>query len=268
MVWPKRHVEQISQLTDFEARDIANLLHQATAAVIGALEPQAFHTFCSAGLLVGQSEAHMHFQIQPRYLGRDYSFKSARDLPTVKLSDRRLVAAKLMKYTSGPGQGIGSGSLVFGDSKDLLEAIPPSELNRLVITDDSRFLSICHPDSRGAESILIVSKSQARTFVELDGSDRERLLILIRDLARAAEELFDLDGLSVWWESGFDAGQCGEQLAVEIVPRFHEVKYVYRNRADLLRADIDKLARVAEKYRGKVGLKTRGDAGCEISPEC
>jgi diadenosine tetraphosphate (Ap4A) HIT family hydrolase len=249
LVWPKRHVEKISQLTDFEARDIANLLHQASSAVIGALKPEAFHTFCSAGSLVGQSEAHMHFQIQPRYRGREYSFKSARDLPTVKLSDRRSIAASLMEHTIENGAEKAPQSLVFGDSKDILKELSASDLEDLTISDSPNFLSICHPSSRGTESVLILSKSDARTYVDLEQNEREELFMLIRDIARAAEELFDPDGLSIWWESGCDAGQMGKRLAVEIVPRFHGKTYVYKDREHLARVHKIQLVVAARKYR-------------------
>jgi len=264
LVWPKRHVELLSQLTDLEARDIANLLHQTSSAITRALEPQAFHTFCSAGSLVGQSEAHMHFQIQPRYCGRHYSFESARDLPTVKMADRKVIAAKVSEHLRLAHSDVDLESLAFGDSYELLGGISATELERLIVTDASRFLALCHPNSRGAESILVVSKSDVPTFLGLERDEREQLILLVRDLARAVEETFDPDGLSVWWETGHDAGQLGRQLAVEIVPRFHKSKYVYQNRIDLAPVNVDNLARVAAKYRKIFNLGQKSVANVDV----
>jgi diadenosine tetraphosphate (Ap4A) HIT family hydrolase len=234
LVWPKQHVERISQLSTQQAMDLVQMIFQASTSVFNAFGPSGMHTFCSAGTLVGQSEAHMHFQIQPRYRDRPYSFAPAKDLPTIPLSVRAAMAAQLRVHADRqPQEERVRRCIDFHDSR-----MPaPSSLtgidSELVLEETAHFVAMCHPQSRGLGSVVVMAKRDVGCFLLLDACERAELMILIRDVASAIERAVSPDGLSVWWDSGAEANQAGMDFLAEIVPRFENIPYTHQHRRDM-----------------------------------
>jgi len=257
LIWPKEHVERISQLSNRQAVDIAHLIFRASTAVLNALKPSGFHTFCSAGTLVGQSEAHMHFQVQPRYSDRPYSFAPAKDLPIVKLADRDAMFRRLAEHLSDHSQDstvqryVEFGPAQLSDGHRECASYPET-----VVSETEHFVALCHPRSRTRGSLIILSKRRALCFLVLSVDEREELMLLIRDLSRVVERAMCPDGLSVWWDTGERANQAGREFVAEIVPRFEHVPYIYQHRRDLpIRPDHEVVAQ-ARMYRGHLLSKS------------
>ena len=231
LVWPKQHVERISQLSDDQAQDVVRMLYRASASLVGAFGPQGLHTFCSAGTLVGQSEAHMHFQIQPRYRDRPYSFASARDLPTIPLATRMSMVQVLLRHDvdAAPCDTLRE-SIVFRDA-DMPAPSPQSGMDPdLVVDETSHFVALCHPQARSVGAVVVMAKRQVSCFLELKPQERSELMLLVRDLAGAIERALSPDGLSVWWDTGMEANQAGSDFLVEMVPRFADIPYRHEHR--------------------------------------
>lgn len=266
LIWPKEHVEQISQLSTRQAVDIVHLIFRASASVLNALKPNGFHTFCSAGTLVGQSEAHMHFQVQPRYSNKPYSFAPARELPIVRLADRDAMSRRLSAHLSDHPQDlivrrhVGFGTEQMLDSHDERALYPDT-----VVSETNHFVAMCHPRSRTRGSLIILSKRRAQCFLVLTREEREELMLLIRDLSRIVERALRPDGLSVWWDTGADANQAGPDFVAEIVPRFEQVPYTHLHRRDLpIRLDHEFVGQAA-LYRSLLASKAPPHVESELA---
>lgn len=253
LVWPKQHLERIAQLSDRQVRDIIELVYRTASAVLQALQPQGFHIFCSAGRLVGQSEAHMHFQIQPRYLNRPYSFAAAQDLPSIPLAHRAQLAAQVLPYLK-----IDTTEQVVYHSLGLSTNKPSSALQLvsqhpdLTVHETAHFTALCHPQNRGYGSLVVLSKSQAACFLLLPAQQRTELAVLIRDLAQLVETTLNPDGLSIWWDTGAAANQPGSEFIAEIVPRFKAIPYQHQHRTSISFGYGKELSDMAEVYRNNM----------------
>ena len=260
LVWPKQHTERISQLTDRQLGDLGQMIFRASASLLGAYRPVGMHTFCSAGVMVGQSEAHAHFQIQPRYTDRPYSFAPAGELPIIKTSDRANVAERLRPYGRELPQGRGALSSIRFRNRTLPRPSPRKGMDpELVVDETEHFLALCHPQSRGVGAVLLVAKRDVTCFLELRPAERTDLLILVRNVARAAETIYAPDGLSIWWDTGEEANHSYNDFVAEVVPRFAGVTYVpeYRQDRDCIEAaSHDSLVEAASAYRIEIGTKS------------
>lgn len=256
LIWPKEHVEQISQLSARQAVDIGHLIFRASAAVLNALGANGFHTFCSAGTLVGQSEAHMHFQVQPRYSNRPYSFAPARELPIVRLADRHAMSRRLSAHLSDLPQDLTVHRHVAFGSERMFDCHEESaRYPDTLVSETSHFTVMCHPRSRTRGALIVLSKRRAQCFLVLTREEREELMLIIRDLSRTVERALRPDGLSVWWDSGADANQAGADFVAEIVPRFEHISYTHQHRRDLpIRLDHE-LVDHASLYRSLLASK-------------
>jgi diadenosine tetraphosphate (Ap4A) HIT family hydrolase len=237
LLWPKTHVETISQLSVQEAHDVAQLIFQTMSGVLNALRPSGFHTFCSAGTLVGQSVAHVHFQIQPRYSDRPYSLAPGPELPTITLADRELMAERIRPHvTDRPQEELIHQLLDFRTSRilDIGSLSSKKEFDDdLVIAETSHFVAMCHPQSRCYGAVLVIAKRDASCFLSLFPNERSDLLALITRITKAIESAINPDGLTVWWDTGHPANQSGLDFVAEIVPRFEKFPYKHEHRENI-----------------------------------
>ena len=93
LVAPRRHVNLLTELDANETDDIFRQVQRASRAVQRAFSPDGLHAFCNAGRLAGQSEAHVHFQIIPRYQGIEYSFARSASYDLVPRVEREALAS-------------------------------------------------------------------------------------------------------------------------------------------------------------------------------
>jgi diadenosine tetraphosphate (Ap4A) HIT family hydrolase len=250
LIWPKAHVEHISQLSIEQAHDLVQLIFQASAGILVGVRPQGLHTFCSAGTLVGQSEAHMHFQIQPRYHDRPYSFAAAKDLPTIRISTRKLIASDIESNTNCQPKDLSVCEFMRFRDMQMLDRDGFADFYRdLVVTETENFIALCHPQSRGRGAVVVVSRRRALCFLVLSRHEREDLIILVRKIASAIENTLAPDGLSIWWDTGLEANQPGRDFVAEIVPRFETTPYTYIHREDMPFCDNEGLAETSHMYR-------------------
>jgi histidine triad (HIT) family protein len=80
LVAPRRHVTKLTDLTKDEFLEILVLTRKASVLVMRTYAPDALHTWCNLGEASGQSEAHAHFQVVPRYASRPYTFEGSGNL--------------------------------------------------------------------------------------------------------------------------------------------------------------------------------------------
>jgi|GEM_PF-240416 len=247
LVSPRAHVETVSRLSEAQAVDLVHLVFRSMNAVYRAMRPNGFHTFCSAGVLVGQSQAHLHVQVQPRYDGRPYLFAPAEALPTIPLDERRAMARRIGRCLESDRTG--SPSLRTIDVPP--ERLPAAEFGA-VLEETPRFSALVHPQSRGFGAMIIVPRRPVSTFLLLSEAEREDLILLIVRLCRRIESVLEPDGLSVWWDTGRAANQAYADFIVELVPRFAATPYRHLHRGSLPVRTDDEHLRAASLYRGGI----------------
>lgn len=259
LVWPKQHTERVSQLTNRQLADLAQMIFRASASLLHAYGPVGMHTFCSAGIMVGQSEAHAHFQIQPRYADRPYSFAPAGELPIIKMSDRAAMADRLLPFDNDAPQDRWALSSIRFRDMTLPQPSPRTGVDpELVVDETEYFVVLCHPQSRGVGAVVIVAKRDVTCFLELGTDERTDLMILVRNVARAAESTYAPDGLSIWWDTGAEANHSYSEFVAEVVPRFANVTYVPEYRQDRQHIEVaprGELVEAASAYRRLMGTK-------------
>jgi diadenosine tetraphosphate (Ap4A) HIT family hydrolase len=102
LVSPIRHVPQMSDLTAAEADELAMMVRYTVSAVAAAYEPDGMHVWCGGGVLAGQSEPHMHFQIVPRFDNRPYTFAPSNDLPRASVDERLEIVRQVRAMLVAP----------------------------------------------------------------------------------------------------------------------------------------------------------------------
>lgn len=271
LVWPKQHTERVSQLTDEQLADIAQMIFRASTSLLRAYRPIAMHTFCSAGIMVGQSEAHAHFQIQPRYADRPYSFAPAGELPIIKMSDRSVMADRLRPHGSDEPQTSSALSSIRFRNQALSGSKPDSGMDPELIIDETKyFVALCHPQSRGVGAVVIVAKRDVSCFLGLNPDERLDLLVLIRNIARAVELIYAPDGLSIWWDTGEEANHAYNEFVAEVTPRFHGLAYIpeYRqDRQNIEMASHEVLRGIVASYRKQLSAARHRTCPTESDPK-
>lgn len=69
LVIPKRHVNNILELTSKEREEIFNAIDLSTFALKQFMNPEGFNIGCSIGSVAGESINHLHFHVLARYKG-------------------------------------------------------------------------------------------------------------------------------------------------------------------------------------------------------
>jgi diadenosine tetraphosphate (Ap4A) HIT family hydrolase len=233
LISPREHIETLAAAPTQLLRRLSDAVFTALSVVFNTYSPSGFHTFCSAGKTAGQSEAHLHFQIQPRYANEPYSFAPGRDLPTVILSERERIADELRSNLTR----------TLPDPTTLEEAIPfprgdiwscmSSQDSDLVLWTSQHCRVLVHPQHRSPGALLIVPRREVSCFLLLSNEERSDLFAQAAAAARSIEEYIQPDGLSVWFDTGVLADQAYRQMVVEVVPRFKTTRYRYVARREL-----------------------------------
>ena len=91
LIIPRRHVGSFFELTPPERARMLELLTQAKAELDGTLQPDGFNIGINDGAAAGQTVAHLHLHLIPRYRG---------DTPDPRGGVRWVLPAKA-KYWSG-----------------------------------------------------------------------------------------------------------------------------------------------------------------------
>ena len=91
LIIPRRHVGSFFELTPPERASMFELLTQAKAELDGTLQPDGFNIGINDGAAAGQTVAHLHLHLIPRYRG---------DTPDPRGGVRWVLPAK-GKYWSG-----------------------------------------------------------------------------------------------------------------------------------------------------------------------
>lgn len=95
VIFPKRHVRSFLWATPSELAELNAVIRSFTSAIIASFVPEALHSWCSTGCGAGQTEAHMHFQLAPRYATTGYSFARSGQLQFAPVEQRKADALLL-----------------------------------------------------------------------------------------------------------------------------------------------------------------------------
>lgn len=91
LVVPKRHINQIIDLTSIERRELFNLIDLSVFVLDKYMKPEGYNVGCSIGRIAGESIQHLHFHILPRYKG-DVGWNRLCDFNVVSISPIDLTA--------------------------------------------------------------------------------------------------------------------------------------------------------------------------------
>jgi diadenosine tetraphosphate (Ap4A) HIT family hydrolase len=69
LVIPRRHVADVFELTEDELRDVTHLLSRARQQLVADFPAAGFNIGVNVGEAAGQTIAHVHVHLIPRYLG-------------------------------------------------------------------------------------------------------------------------------------------------------------------------------------------------------
>jgi len=89
LVIPKRHVNQVIDLTSKEREELFNMIDLSVYALNIFMKPEGYNIGCSIGDVAGESIKHLHFHILPRYKG-DVAWSRLCDFEVVSLSPNEL----------------------------------------------------------------------------------------------------------------------------------------------------------------------------------
>lgn len=101
VVFPKRHVKSLIWATQSEMAELNVVLRRFTDVIVDVYSPDALHSWCSTGVGAGQTEAHMHFQLAPRYAAAGYSFARTHQLAFEQPGVRALEATRILGAIDG-----------------------------------------------------------------------------------------------------------------------------------------------------------------------
>lgn len=85
LVVPKRHINQIIDLTSIERKELFNLIDLSVFVLDNYMQPEGYNIGCSIGRIAGESIQHLHFHILPRYKG-DVGWNRLCDFNVVSIS--------------------------------------------------------------------------------------------------------------------------------------------------------------------------------------
>jgi len=96
LIITKRHINQITELTSIERKELFNLIDLSIYSLNLFMKPEGYNVGCSIGRIAGESINHLHFHVLPRYKG-DISWNRVCDFNVVSISPEDL--AKQLKQT-------------------------------------------------------------------------------------------------------------------------------------------------------------------------
>ena len=89
LIIPKRHINQITDLTSIERKELFNLIDLSIYALDQFMKPEGYNVGCSIGRIAGESINHLHFHVLPRYKG-DVGWNRLCDFNVVSISPEQL----------------------------------------------------------------------------------------------------------------------------------------------------------------------------------
>ena len=89
LVCPKRHINNINDLTSKEKIDLFNLIDLGVYLLRLYMKPEGYNIGCSVGKIAGESINHFHFHILPRFKG-DVGWNQLCDFEVVSISPEKL----------------------------------------------------------------------------------------------------------------------------------------------------------------------------------
>jgi len=89
LVTPKRHVNDVIDLTSKEREELFNMIDLGIFALNIFMKPEGYNIGCSIGSVAGESIKHLHFHVLPRYKG-DVAWSRLCDFQVVSLSPKEL----------------------------------------------------------------------------------------------------------------------------------------------------------------------------------
>jgi ATP adenylyltransferase len=69
LVIPKRHINDITNLTTKESEELFNLINLSVYLLDIYMKPEGYNIGCSVGKIAGESIDHLHFHVLPRFAG-------------------------------------------------------------------------------------------------------------------------------------------------------------------------------------------------------
>jgi diadenosine tetraphosphate (Ap4A) HIT family hydrolase len=100
LVAPVRHVSTLAELAAVEVAAMGRHVRHAALGVTKTFDPDGLHVWCGGGVLAGQSEPHVHFQVVPRYAGAEYSFAPSNELARSSRAERLELASRITAAAS------------------------------------------------------------------------------------------------------------------------------------------------------------------------
>lgn len=85
LIVTKRHINQITELTSVERKELFNLIDLSVYSLDQLMKPEGYNIGCSIGRIAGESINHLHFHVLPRYKG-DVGWNRLCDFNVVSLS--------------------------------------------------------------------------------------------------------------------------------------------------------------------------------------
>jgi len=104
LVIPKRHVNDINELTTSERIELFNLIDLSIFSLKQYLNPEGYNIGCSVGKVAGESIPHLHFHVLPRFSGdvgwdlpMDFKVCSISPINLTKSLKKIIICEKLTK---------------------------------------------------------------------------------------------------------------------------------------------------------------------------
>jgi histidine triad (HIT) family protein len=119
----------------------------------------------------------------------------------------------------------------------------------VVIEETPHSLSFVPEIVRLEGALLVISRRHVRSSLELTSEESLDLLHTVRRAAAMIEQVFDPDGLNIWWATGVLAGQTEPHLHVELVPRHEGIEYKYEDMDQLPAWSLAARSAIADKFR-------------------
>lgn len=89
LVIPKRHINQITELTSIERKELFNLIDLSIYSLDILIKPEGYNVGCSIGRIAGESINHLHFHVLPRFKG-DVGWNRICDFNVISISPKDL----------------------------------------------------------------------------------------------------------------------------------------------------------------------------------
>jgi histidine triad (HIT) family protein len=136
------------------------------------------------------------------------------------------------------------------DSNNIFSKILRGEIpcHRVYEDDDTLAFMDVMPQSPG--HLLVIPKTASRNMLDADPTVLSKLMPVVQKLAKAAQQAFDADGITVTQFNEASAGQTVFHLHFHIVPRY-EAQPLKAHSGKM--EDNELLAAQAEKIIGELG---------------